>query len=167
MKKIKQIFEEIDFYNRDNISLIHTYCDVYNISIFKKWLNSNEFEMHMKPLLLNLHKNKKIDAFKFQAQAFKFYSFYEEIFNKFSIFLINENKSHEEINKSNDFFNLIRASLEKEKHFEFYILELDIIFMTGYDFTDSFYALKGNKVDDVFKLIELSNLFILPPISMD
>jgi hypothetical protein len=57
--------------------------------------------------------------------------------------------------------------LEKEKHFEFYILELDIIFMTGYDFTDSFYALKGNKVDDVFKLIELSNLFILPPISMD
>ena len=75
MKKIKQIFEEIDFYNRDNISLIHTYCDVYNISIFKKWLNSNEFEMHMKPLLLNLHKNKKIDAFKFQAQAFKFILF--------------------------------------------------------------------------------------------
>lgn len=164
--KIRDIFPNISLSELEKIDVKNSY-DVHFVSIFDHWLSHEEADKYIPRLL---KKSSSFDSEIYSQEVDKLRSFYNWLFTTYQTYAVithdfEDTEDHDvysiiQINQK-DLKSIISSSFEKGERFHFLIPELELIYLSGPDFTDQLLFKSNDGINKIMPQVKYCNLFLI------
>jgi len=167
-EELKRIFPAISLSEIESSSSFR--YEKLNISIFQDWLSEEEATILLKPLTKTKFNNKFNDL-QFNLECKKFIKLYEWIFENYDIYFVDtydfdrgKNSDIYKIYKIENvqhFRGLYEKSLNDIEKFQLLLPEIELIYFSGYDFTDTIMFNNKELIHSIIEELKANNLHLL------